>query len=383
MGVTIKSKIKFATVIESTEGTYDAPASGADFIQAQADSIEMKGSKDTLEINVIGRGLSKVAPRVGLESGTGTVGVYMKAGSSATVEPEYGPLLESLMGSKRNSASVTSGVGHSSTLINVASTTNLKVGDIVVVKESGDYHTSPIASLVTNTSITLLIAAAGAFSDNVVVEAFTSYVPTDDSHPSFSASKYVEDAVLEKIVGCKTTSLSIESFSSGQVAIIKMGFEGSNYTRSLSAPAYTPSYDTSETPVISDACIWQDGVKIKINDFTLNVENSLGWIKDTCNGKQSSRITNRVISGSINPYKQDNDISDYTKFDSNSPFSLVITARNPGSTGEYSESISFYLPLCSITELTEGDIDGLLTDQINFSAITGNDDLKELYISIS
>lgn len=385
MAYTVKKNIKVAVKEETTEGTYIAPASGADFIQAQEDGIEMNGSKDTMEINTIGTGLSRVAPRVGLESGTGSIGVYMKSGSAPTSEPEYGVMIESLLGTKRSmSAALTTGTGHTSTVINVASTTDLKVGDVVVVKESGDYHTSPIASLVTNTSITLLIPGTGSFTDAVEIEAFTSYVPGDDSHPSYSVSKYVEDEVLEQVVGCKTTSLSVESFSTGQVASLKMGFEGANYTRSLTTIPYTPTYDTSETPIILDACIYQDGVLLPINDFTLSVENTLGWIKDTCSGKTASRITSRQISGTINPYKQDDSISDYTKFDANTPFSLMVTAHNPtGTTGEYDESVSFYMPVCIITELAEGDIDGVLTESISFTANSVDGSVKELYITVS
>ena len=384
MGYTIKKNIKVAVVTESTEGTYAGPASGADFIQAQEDGIEVSGSKDTLELNVIGTGLSKVAPRVGLESASGSIGVYLKAGNTASDEPEYGPMVESLLGSKRSlSAALTSGTSHTTSVINVASTANLKVGDIVVIKESGGFHVSPIASLVVDTSITLVVAMSGVPADAVEIEAFTTYVPADDSHPSFSVSKYVEDAVLEKAVGCKTTSLAVESFSTGQVASLKMGFEGSDHDRTIEAPSFTPSYDTSETPIILDACIYQDGVKIEVNDFTLNVENTLGWIKDTCNGKSASRVTSRMVSGTINPYKSDSNVDNFTKFNANTSFSLFITAHNPAATGEYSESISFWLPVCIITELGEGDIDGVLTETVSFTANSVNGTVKELYISIS
>ena len=344
----------------------------------------MNGSKDTLEINVIGQGLSKAAPRVGLESATGSLGVYLKAASNAGESPEYGLMVESLLGSKRSSTAITSGIGNTSSVISVADTSALNVGDIVVVKEAGDYHTSPISEIAEDTSITLLVAADAAFSDNVEIEAFTTYVPADENHPSYSVSKWVENEVLEKAVGCKTTSLSVESFSTGQIASLKMGFEGANFSRSLSSNTITPSYDSSETPIIMDACIYQDGNMIKVNDFTLSVENALGWIKDTCNGKVSSRVTDRTISGTINPYKRSDDVSNFTKFDSNTPFSLFITCHNPtGTDGEYGESVSFYLPQCVITELAEGDIDGVLTDQISFSATSEDGSTKELYISMS
>lgn len=384
MSYSIKKNHKIAIKEEVTEGTYQAPTVASDFIQAQEDGIEMNGSKDTLEINVIGQGLSKAAPRVGLESATGSLGVYLKAASNAGESPEYGLMVESLLGSKRSSTAITSGIGNTSSVISVADTSALNVGDIVVVKEAGDYHTSPISEIAEDTSITLLVAADAAFSDNVEIEAFTTYVPADENHPSYSVSKWVENEVLEKAVGCKTTSLSVESFSTGQIASLKMGFEGANFSRSLSSNTITPSYDSSETPIILDACIYQDGNMIKVNDFALSVENSLGWVKDTCNGKVSSRVTDRTISGTINPYKRSDDVSNFTKFDSNTPFSLFITCHNPtGTDGEYGESVSFYLPQCVITELAEGDIDGVLTDQISFSATSEDGSTKELYISMS
>ena len=118
MSYSIKKNHKIAIKEEVTEGTYEAPSSGSDFIQAQEDGIEMNGSKDTLEVNVIGQGLSKAAPRVGLESATGSLGVYLKAGSTAGASPEYGLMMESLLGSKRSSTAITSGIGNTSSVIN-------------------------------------------------------------------------------------------------------------------------------------------------------------------------------------------------------------------------------------------------------------------------
>lgn len=384
MAYTIKKNLKVALKKETTEGTYEAPSSGADFVQALEDGIEVNGAKETLELNTIGTGLSKVSPRVGLESASGSVGVYMKAGSNPTSEPQYGIMMESLLGSKRSlSAPLATGTGHTSSTIQVSDTSELEVGDIVVIKEAGEYHTSPISAVDNNTSIDLLLPAGSAPSDGVEIEAFHTYVPDDQGHPAYSISKYVEDAVLEQAVGCKTTTLSLESFSTGQIASFSMGFEGADHDRNLTPLPFTPSYDTSETPIILDACIWQDGNKIEVNEFTLNVENTLGWLKDTCNGKTTSRITNRTVSGTINPYKEDDSITNFDKFDSNESFSLVITAHNPTQAGEYKESVSFYMPECTITELAEADIDGVLTEAITFNANSVDGTVKELYISVS
>ena len=384
MGYSIKNNTKVAVMKEVTEGVYVAPAAGDDYVQALSDGLEVSPSRELLERNVLGTGLGKINPRLGLKSVKGTVPVYMRAGSAANSESEAGLLIESLLGSKRSSASIVSGTGHTTSVINVSSTANLKVGDIVVIKKAGAYHTSPIASLVSNTSITLLIPMAVAPASATVIEAFTSYVPANSGHPSLSISKYVEDAVLEQATGCKATSMSLDNFTTGKIASLKFGFEGLNFDRSLTAPPVAPSYDTSNTPVILDACIWQDGVKIQVNEFNFSIENTLGYIQDTENGKSSSRVTARSISGSINPYKSNSSVANFSKFNSNAPFSLFVTAHNPSATaGEYKESVSFYFPNCLTTELAEGDQDGVLTDAIKFSANTVDGSIGEVFISIS
>ncbi len=391
MSYTIKRNVKVALEKESTQGTYVAPQTGDSYVRVLADGLELTPSKEQLDRNVLGLGLSKLNPRQGLKSVSGTIPVYMKSGDTAGEAPEYGVLIESLLGISKSSASSTSKTGHTSSVVEIedADISKYAVGDIVVIKESGSYHISPISEVDTTGSvanITLAIpSTAGAFSDNVVVESFTTYSCSDNEHPSYSVSKYIEDLVLESAMGVKTTSMSLESFSTGQLATFNFGMEGINYARDYETPqGGTPVYDSSETPVILEACIWQDGVKIEVNEFTLSVENTLGYIQDTCAGKKASRVTERSISGSINPYKQDDDLTQFTNFDTNKPFSLFITAHNPSATaGEYSESISFYLPHCTSTEIGESDLDGVLQDTITFSAGTEDGTIKELFISFS
>jgi len=383
MGYTIKNNVRLFVKKETTEGTYAAPSAGTDAVQCM-DGLEVKPSRELLERAVLGTGLAKISPRAGLKSVSGTIPVYLRAGSTASTAPETDVMLESLMGSKRNSTSITTGTGHTTSVLHVSSTANLNIGDIVVVKQAGNYHASPISALVANTSITLLVPFASAPSDNVVIEAFTTYVPVTTGHPSYSVSKYVESAILEQATGCKTTSLSLDNFETGKLASLKLGFEGLNFDRSLSAPAYTASFQTSETPVILDACIWQDGVEIPVNKFSLSIDNKMGFIQDTCDGKKASRITERSVKGSIDPYKSSSDISNFTKFNTNAPFSLFVTAHNPTTTaGEFSQSVSFYMPKCTIVELGEGDNSGVLQDSISFHANTPDGTNPEIYISIS
>lgn len=105
---------------------------------------------------------------------------------------------------------------------------------------------------------------------------------------------------------------------------------------------------------------------------------------DTESGKKSSRVTERSIKGSINPYKDSNSLDNFNNFNGNQSFSLFVTCHNPTAiNGEYKESISFYMPNCLITELNEADQNGALQENISFSANTNQDGIAELFVSFS
>lgn len=388
MGFTIKNNTKIALKKETTEGTYAPPSAGSDYVLILADGLEMTPARETLERNILGLGLSKVVPRQGLKSVSGSLPVEMRASNVAGAEPEYGLMMESLLGKKRSAVSVTTKTGNTTDTLQIedADIAKFKVGDIVMIKEAGAFHISPIVTVTTGTgtaTIVLEIPASASFSDAVVIEAFTTYYAGNDGHPAFSVSKYVEDAVCERAIGAKCVSMSLESFQTGQVASFNFGFEGLNFDRVLQAPqGGTPSYDSSLTPIILDACIYQDGQEIYVNEFTLSIENTLGFIQDTCNGKQSSRVTARTVSFTINPYKPNDSVAQFTKFNASTPFSLFIRAYNPTAVaGEKKEVVAFYMPHCVINEIGEADLDGVLQDTLTGSANAVDTNVSELYIS--
>ncbi len=386
MALTVKNNTKVAVMIESTEGVYVAPAANTDYVQTLSDGTELTPAKELLEREIFNGSLGKSTPRTGTKSVSGALPVEFRAADTEGGATECDKLLRACLGSRRQVGDNTSTTGHSTTVINMGApdAAEYQVNDIVLVKQSGAYHVSPI-SAVGATSITLLIAAAAPFSDNVVVESFTSYRPADSGHPSLSISKYVEDARLEQATGCRVTSMSLENFTTGQLASLNFGFEGLTFDQSLTANPFTPNYQDSLPPVILNACLYQDGVDIQVNELTLNVENTLGFATSTCssNGRISGRVTSRSVSGTFNPYKQDDDIDNFEKFRDNTPYSLFAYAYNPtGVAGQFNNVCAVYLPYCITTELGEADQDGLLQENISFSASRGQSGENE-EISIS
>lgn len=369
MSDTIKQNTIVAIEEESTEGTYVTPSGASSFILPLADGFEMTPAKEVLERNNLNASLFMDASRSGIRSVATTIPVEFKAGDSFAI-PEWNKLLESALGSYAAAPSaVTSGTGHTTTVITFADTSDFEVGDIVLVEEAGDYHVSPVVTVTTDTSIELLVAGASAFSDNVDVRPLHKWKAADSGHPSLSITKYVENAVREYSAGSKVTSLALENWTTGQQPTLNFSTEGLSFDRSLTAPSYTPSYDDSKPIIALQACIYIDGTVLGVNELSWSLENTLGFRTTTCseNGRTASRVTASSLTGSLNPYKQDDDISNYTKWLNDTEFSLFGYGYNPTSTsGEFEEIVAFYFPKCQFTEISESDQDGLLQDSLSF-----------------
>jgi hypothetical protein len=229
-----------------------------------------------------------------------------------------------------------------------------------------------------------LVADDAAFINGQVIAAVTTYVTANSGHPSLSISKYIEEAILEQATGCHVSSMSLENFTTGQLANFNFGFEGLNFDRSVTAQPHTPNFNDALPPIILNACVFQDGVGIAVNRLSFSVENTLGFATSTCAGRISGRATERTVTGSFNPYKQDNSVAQFDRFDANTEYSLFGSAYNPTSTtGEYNQVVAFYMPNCVTTEIGEEDQDGLLQEALTFSAGRGDGSEEEIYISFS
>ena len=390
MGFSVKSNTKVAVKKETTEGTYEAPAA-ADFITALEDGLEINGTKEALERDILGTGLTKAQPRTANRSVTGTIPCEFKSGSNDGDAPEYSVLVEAALGAMRDEdLAITTKTGNGSNTLEIedADISKLNVGDSIIVKEAGAYHISAITAKDSTpgaAQITLLVDNGSSFSDNVQIAPFTTYYTADSDHPTFSITKYIEDAVEKQGVGCRVSTMSIENFVPNQLASLSFAFEGLNFSDALNAPGSTPSFDSSLPPIIVNACLYKNGQQLTVAELTLSVENTIATITSTCSpsGKLGSRISERTISGTLTPYIEDDNIDIQTNFDNDDLFSLFFYAYNPTSTnGEFNQAIAVYLPNCSITELTETDADGLLQFSLSFSASGGTDGSQtEMFMS--
>jgi hypothetical protein len=392
LGIGVKRNTALGVEIEVTEGTYVAPSGASKFIQTLADGLEVSGSKELLERNIFTSSIGKTAPRTGQFQVTGTIPVEARANSTAGSAPEYNALMKSAMGTSRSiGTTTTTKTGNTGSVLQIqdADISKFAVGDIILVKESGAYHVSPITAVDSTggaANITLLAAKpSGSFSNSVVIEKSTIYNVADSGHPSLSISKYIDGTILEQAVGCKVNSMSLENFATGQIPTFKFGFEGLNFDRSVTSIPFTPSYDSALPPIVLDGRVYMDGALYDVNEVKVDLQNTLGFQTsiNASNGRISSRATERKISGSFNPYKSNTDVANFTKYKANTAFSLFAYAKVPTSTtGQFNQIVAIYMPNCLITDLAEADKDGLLQDGITFSANRGNSGTTpEIYIA--
>lgn len=393
MGLIIKKNTAWAVEEEVTEGTYVAPSGVTSYVQPLADGDDLQPSKELLERNINNTSIGKSAPVVGMRQATGNLPVECKANSTAGGEPEFDKLIRSAVGNRRqiSSTTTTKSSGNTGSVLQIedADISKFNKHDIILIKESGAYHVSPISAVDSTggaANITLKIAKpSGSFSNSVVIEKSTIYYPADSGHKALSITRYLENAVREYAAGAKVKSMSLEGFGTGQMPTLKFAFEGMDYDKSVSSLPHTPTYLGSKPPIILDARMYIDTTATDVNEITLNLENALAWKTSiaAANGRQASRVSERTISCTFNPYQDDGSVANYTKYNENTAFSLFAYAKLPtGVTGQFGSIVAIWLPNCNITNLATAEKDGLMQDQITASANRGVDgSTDEIFIA--
>lgn len=382
--------------VESTEGTYLAPAAATSYVQPLADGFELTPAREKIDRGILTNSIGKATPRLGIRSVQASLPVEFRASGTEGADVDFAALLKGALGATRAIATTTTtkatGNTGSELQIQDADISKFAVGDIILVKETGGHHVAAIAAVATGAGVAAVTItpakASGSFSASVVISKSTMYYTSSTGHPAISLSYYWANQIRQTAAGCKVTSMSLDNFSTGQVASLNFGLEGLAYTETDGVAPHTPTYDSGIPPIILGATVYKDGVAIEINQFGLSVANALSFLTATsnANGRSASRIVERTVTGTINPYKDDTAVTNHAAFDAGTEFSLLIKAFNPSSTtGEYTMGsvIGIYLPKCIATECKVADQDGILTDEISFQAVRGSaGSTEEMYLGL-
>lgn len=382
----VRSKSQtIAVTVEDTAGSYKAPTAGSDYLRIQRDGAELTKSKNLIERDIYTGTLGKVSPRVGQTEAGGSLKVELTAADTEGAAPEYARLLKSALGSQRSAAAGTTQTGSTASVIKVVDASIYAVGDTVVI---GKTHVSPITAVDTgDDEITLLVPMSAPPADGTEIKALTTFTVAESGHDSLSVTRYLEGDIRQYIYGTLVSGFSLEGFSVGSMPSLNFSLSAMNYDSSVHTQAHTPSLSSQLPPIILGATARMDGTIVHCQEISLSCENEITPKTSVNheNGILSNSVTARSFSGSFAPYMADDSVANYTKFKNNTPFSLFISAYLPGeNAGEKKAVCSFYLPNCVATSIADADQDGLMVEQIEFSANRGAaGDKNEIYISFS
>jgi hypothetical protein len=381
---------------ESTEGTYVAPSAATSYFQPLSDGFEINGSKDLLDRGILTNSIGRATPRLGMQSCAASMPVEMRASGTEGADVDFSLLIEGALGAKRSisSTTTTKNAGNTGSVLQIqdADISKFNVGDIILVKQSGGHHVSPITAVdatVGAANITLLVPkAAGVFANSVVVSKVQMFYTANTGHKSLSISEYLGNTIVKKGIGCKVTSMAVDGFQTGGLPSLKFGLEGLSYSEADGSAPHTPSYDSGVPPIILGANVYKDGVALSLDQFKLSLANKLSFIKEIGNsaGKSGARVVSREISGSMNPYKDDTSVANFTNWAAGTEFSVFVVAYNPSAVaGEITlgSVVGIYLPKCIVTDYKDGNHEGISTDELGFQAVRGSDGAtEEMYMGV-
>jgi len=377
----VNNESAVALKVESTSGTYVAPTASTDYIEVLSEGTSLNKTREELSRNTLGSSTEQEASRVGIAEVTAELAVEFGASAEATAgaaPQRLDLILRSGLGGKRTNTLETTTTSNTSTVLNFTSHGILK-GDIVLVREAGAFELRPVAS-VTSTTVTLAFALSnGAPSDEVEVEAFTTYYSDTSSSVSLSMEHSVGNTVLQKAAGLRVQSMSLENWSAGQIPSFNASLGGLSLERADGEASYTPDFTADALPPVAlSACLYINGTMLSYSELGMSIENTLSFLIDACSasGKVNSRITDQVTTFSCKKYSDDTTLTEWDNFNANDDVSVFFYAYNPSSTaGEFSECVAVWLPQGKITAAPFGDQDGIVTDDLEIKAhrSAGND----------
>ena len=383
---------------EVTEGTAIAPSAVGDYFQAKDDSVEITGGPELLERNIETSSLSMSTPQVGMKSGAANFATELIGSGTEGAAPDYAVAVLSLLGTSTTIASNNTSRGTSvntqtKVAIETADIGDYAVGDMVVIKESGEHRVHAITVVDTTGSAEFITLSpgksSGVFSDGVVVSKSINYKTSDTAASSYTFNRYAGDAVREQVAGCRTTSMSLDNFTTGQIGSLTFAAQGmSRVNTASSAAPNTPSFTTALPAVFLGAKLFNGATEVLVNEISLSVEQPVAQLKATgnSNGVSSQHLAQkRKVTGSFPLYTDSTDVSEFTDHDAGTTFSIVMYAGVPSTTaGEltFGSIIAFYMPTCIRTNVTRGSLDGIGTEVIEFQSTGGvNGTSSELTMS--
>ncbi|MGV8130802.1 MAG: hypothetical protein ACP5N7_01740 [Candidatus Pacearchaeota archaeon] len=210
----------FAIKEEVTQNTLVVPTAATDFIPI-LDDISVTPAFDTIESTEIQASIGKTKSTKGFENPTANVSLYWKGSSVEGQAPNWGSLLQGLLGGKSTAAAEYDTIAGSTTSVikvNVGEGASYEKGESLLIKDSvNNYSIRNIASIL-NDDITLAQNLSNAPASGVNLGKAILYKAANSGHPSLSMWDYrANGGLLQVMGGSRPVSLSASIEAGGAI----------------------------------------------------------------------------------------------------------------------------------------------------------------------
>lgn len=371
-----------AVVAEVSEGTYAAPSSGSDYVQI-VDVPGFAPAIEKLDRNLIKGSIGRLKPLHGMKSGTVELPVELRSGGvsgGVVQQPELHALLKSAFGSFTAPGNATTVGGSTATDINVDTGEGAAYakGDIVNIDGEIRFIISVAGDVLTlNRALD-----KGAPAASVTVTGGYTYKPADSGHDPLSITAWFGDEWEARAIGCRCSNLSFTDFATGQIPKVSMTFEMLNFDSVAASSPFTPTFNATPPPVAINGDVYKDTSSFCVNNIELGVAQAV--TPEECitidGGRNRLFITDREVTGSVDPQVDAAEIGLWSDFIDNVDFELQVGVATVDTSGDFveGEGAGLWMPFNNFTGVGFADQDGTMKHELPFSAhesVALNDEL--------
>lgn len=227
---------RMAIVTEVTEGTPVSPTAAGQYIALQ-DGYSLEPAFEVLDNAELTGSIGKAKPVLGLENPTASLDHYIRHSGVEGQEPNFGRLIEGVMGAKSVNATQYDTVGGSSAgtasaaailVVDAGEGANFERGEAVLIKDATNgFKVRNVQSIATD-NLTLNFNLNAAPASGVNLGKAVLYKP-GSSYPTFSMWDYRGNgAAVQMMAGSRVIELGIEA-NAGEFINGSFSLEGLSY----------------------------------------------------------------------------------------------------------------------------------------------------------
>lgn len=358
---------------ETVEGTFISPA-GTDVLHI----VDLPGQSpviDVLDRGVFKGSIGKLKPIKGMHSGTLEIKTEMRAGgatASVSQPPDWDALARSAFGAATTGTNSTTIAGSTASVIKLTTGQGANFAKFDVVFILGEV--SFIISISTDDLTLNEDLTKGAPGSGVAVRGGTTYKPASTGHDSLSVAIWEDAEVSGKEFrgkGCRVANLSLEDLTVGQLPRLVFSLEMLDFDQVIGT-APTPTFLAQLPAAVIQGRATKGDATLALGTVEFEMAQTISREKDinAAGGVTRMFVTGREITGSINPFVNQADVTFFTQWKDNTSFELFVVVGIRDSNGDLVQGscVALYMPQVLFSEFGKEDLDGSLVHNLGYAA---------------